>query len=610
MNHRHPTDSAAAPGDDVLIGHALQRSLWLAACLVAGAALWWYGWGGSRRPPLDLVRRVALEPPPIPATQEDRPSPFVFRDVTEKVGLGAIIPNGARGEKLLPETMAGGCVVFDYNSDGAPDVLTIGNSPWQDVPSESVSSVRLYQNDGAGQFVDVTRAAGLELTLHGMGAAAADYNHDGQIDLFLTCVGPNRLLCNRGGWFEDVTDVAGVAGDAKAWSTGCGWWDFDRDGDLDLFVANYVAWSRELDLQLDCTVTGTGRSYCRPELFAGSHLYLYRNDGGGHFTDVSQAAGLVVRDRNTGSLLGKSLGMVAIDVDLDGWLDVVVSNDSTPNFVFHNQRNGTFREIGANCGLGFDPAGLVRRQFGVDAAWLPESGGWGVACGTATGEALAFFRAAPGLLQFTDDAVLAGFGQESRVSQKLTPLLCDFDLDGRLDLVIANGQIDAEAKHLRSSQSHAQTPYLYWNVAGGQFRRISTGDLGAAMGGPLIARGAALADFDGDADPDLLLATNGGGLRLLRNEQQSGNHWFCVRAEGAEAVGARVELTAGGVKQVWLANPHRGYLSQSELTVTFGLGATERVERLAVYWANGEIWVQTDLPVNQVLVLSRRAAHE
>ena len=603
MNHSSVTDLPPPSGDDASIGRALQRSFWLAACVAAGTGVWWFGWGRPVRPPGDVVNRIALEPPPVPAPQSDQTSPFAFRDVTLSTGLGAIIPNGAAGQKLLPETMAGGCVIFDYDSDGAPDVLMIGNSPWQEELSDKTSSVRLFQNDGAGHFLDITQSAGLELPGHGMGAAAGDFNNDGQIDLFLSCVGPNRLLLNRGGRFEDITDIAGVAGDATAWSTGCGWWDYDHDGDLDLFVANYVAWSRELDMQLECTTTGTGRSYSRPELFAGSHLYLYRNDGGNRFTDVSQASGLVIRDPDTGALMGKSLGLVAVDLDLDGWLDVVVTNDTTPNFVFHNQKNGHFREIGAKSGMGFDAAGLARRQFGIDAAWLPETGGWGVVCGTAMGETLAFYRTAPNLVQFTDDATLAGLGRDSRVPQKFTPLLCDFDLDGRLDLFIANGQTDSDVESLRSTQTYAQTPYFYRNIGAGQWSRIPLANWGSAMGEPLKARGMALADFDGDGDPDILLASNGGPPRMLRNEQHSGNHWCRVRMEGAKAVGARVELTAGGIKQVWLANPHRGYLSQSELAVTFGLGTAKRVERLLVYWTSGDVLNRKDLPVNQTLVL-------
>lgn len=609
MSQVPPTESASSTSDDAQIGRALWASL-LVLLIVAGAGLWWFRWGNTQPVPVQLVNQIALEPPALAPPRPARPSPFVFSDVTANSGLGAIIPNGAVGQKLLPETLAGGCVVFDFDSDGDQDVLTVGNIPWKDDASEKTTSVRLYQNDGAGQFADVTQAAGLDLPLHGMGAAAADYDDDGRTDLFLSCVGPNRLFRNVDGRFEDVTQVAGVAGDAAAWSTACGWWDYDHDGDLDLFVANYVAWSRELDLQLECTLNGTGRSYCRPELFAGSHPYLYRNDKGGRFTDVSAAAGLVVRDRNTNALMGKSLGLAAIDLELDGWLDFVVTNDTTPNFVFHNQRNGVFREIGTTCGLGFDPTGQVRRQFGVDAVWLSEANGWGVACGTTAGEPLAFFRSAPGLIQFTDDALLAGLGLESRVPQKIAPLLCDFDLDGRLDLFLANGQTDADAVQIRASQTHGQSPHLYWSAGQGEFVRITSQDMGAALGQLLVARGAAVADFDGDADPDLLITANGGQPRLLRNEQQSGNHWYRVIAEGTEAIGARVEMTAGGTKQVWIASPHRGYLSQSEAAITFGLGSAKQVDHLVVYWPDGQVWDRSDLPANQILRLPRHPARK
>jgi hypothetical protein len=603
MNKIPPTESNSTAGDDASIGRALRSSLLLAAIVALVVAIWWFRWKGHQPPSPPLPTYIPLEPPSVPPPRFADKVPFEFEDVTQQAGLNASVPNGATGQKLLPETMAGGCAVFDYDSDGDQDILTIGNSPWQDEGKNDVASVRLYQNDGSGHFSDVTHAARLDFTLHGMGAAAADYNNDGLMDVFLSGVGTHRLLRNRGGWFEDVTAVAGITKDSKGWSTGCGWWDYDHDGDVDLFVANYVAWSREIDLKLECTVSGVGRSYCRPELFAGSHLHLYRNDGADRFTDVSDAAGLIVRDRYTNALVGKSLGLTAVDLDLDGWLDIIVTNDTTQNFVFHNQRNGAFREIGAQCGLGFDATGQARRQFGVDAAWMAETGGWGVACGTAAGEPLGFFKAARGLLQFTDDSMPTGLGRESRVPNKFAPLMCDFDLDGRLDLFIANGQVDAEMEQLRSSQTHAQYPDLYSNIGDGRFAKIPVDKLGS-IGGPIVARGAAIADFDGDADPDVLLVANGGPLRLLRNQQLSGNHWYRVRVSGPEAIGARVELTVRGTKQIWLASPYRGYLSQSEAAVTFGLGTADRIEHLKVYWTDGETWDRENLPADQTLVLS------
>jgi hypothetical protein len=609
MNQHSPKEPDSSLGDDALIGRALWVSLGL-LLVAAGGAGWWFGWGRAKSSSLPVVSRITLKPPVFKPYLESQASPFNFQDVTEIAGLGGIIPNGAVGQKLLPETMAGGCTVFDYDSDGDSDVLTVGNNPWQDDAADKTSALRLYQNDGTGQFIDVTDAAKLGLSVHGMGASAADFNNDGLVDLFVTCVGPNRLLRNRGGWFEDITDIARVAGDAKAWSSSSAWWDYDHDGDLDLFVANYVAWSRDVDLQLDCTTTGTGRSYCRPELFSGSHVCLYRNDGDNHFTDVSQAAGLVVKDKNTGSLMGKSLSLVAVDLDYDGWLDFVITNDTTANFVFHNQKNGTFREIGAQCGIGFDHAGQVRRQFGMDAAWLPEVGGWGIVCGTPVGEALAFFRTRSGSLQFTDDTMIVGLGRASRVPEKFTPLFCDFDLDGRLDLFVANGRLNEDLTQLRAGQIQGQTSDLYWNIGDGQFRRVPPEIIASPTAQPLTARGIALADFDRDADPDVLIATNGGTLRLLRNNQHSGHRWYRIVADRPEAIGARIELTAGGVKQVWLANPHRGYLSQSESAVTFGLGTAKRVDRLVVYWTNGEVWDQTNLPVNQILTLSKHSVRK
>ena len=550
--------------------------------------------------------RLPLAPPAALHPVPDEPIPFVFTDVTDRSGFSWPVPNGSTGEKLLPETMSGGCAVFDYDDDGDPDVLLVGNIPWEgDELSEA--SLRLYRNDGSGNFLDVTLEAGLNLPLHGMGAAAADYDGNGSIDLFVTAVGGNLLLKNSAGRFEDVTGEAGVAGDPSAWSTSCGWFDYDRDGDLDLFVANYVEWSPELDRRLDCTLTGSLRGFCRPELFAGSHPWLYRNDGNGRFTEFSDSAGLRVRDRYTGALAGKSLAFALLDLEFDGWLDIVVSNDGTPNFLFQNQRDGTFREIGSSSGLGFDSSGSARRQFGTDAAWMPESGAWGVACGTVTGEPLVFFRSAVRPLQFNDDSLLLGFGPDSRLSQKVSPLFCDFDLDGRLDMLMANGHWEPGIEQLRASQSYAQSPDLFWNTGqpgAEHFVHVSQDRLGPGFSTPLAARGAALADFDGDGDPDILLIANGGPPRLLRNDQQAGHQWLRVRLQGPRAVGARVELTAGAIRQTWLAVPHRGYLSQSELAVTFGLGQANVVERLAVYWPDADVWEESNLPAGTSRVIT------
>lgn len=619
------------------IYRAMKWSAKTAAAVTVALIIWWNVSQVVNRPlppsPFDTLPIV------LPVYPESNVTEFPnlrFTDITESAGIDAVVPNGATGEVLLPETVAGGCAVFDVDGDGDCDILLIGNAPWNGNAGHS-SSLKLYLNDGTAKFDDATEAFGLQISGHFMAAAAGDVNGDGAIDLFISGVGDNRLLVQKNGRFEDVTATAGVRQtidtdvppDAtsfvmnadeetkkpilqpeNAWGTSCCFWDYDRDGDLDLFVCNYVMWSNALDAELDCTTTGTSRGYCPPEAFTGSHPFLYRNDGGGHFTEVSAEAGLVLRQRDTGELLGKSLGFAICDLDFDGWLDMLVANDSTQNEAYLNQQDGTFRSIGIESGWAFDSSGKVRRAFGIDAAWLPESKAWAVAMGTPTGESVACYRLSPDVMQFNDDALLLGLGPESTLPNSISPLWCDFDLDGRLDLFIANGGWDPDLVKLRETQTPAQSPAIYWNSGADQFVALKKDVLGDDFFQPIVSRSAAIADFDGDGDTDVLIVAGGGQPRLLRNDQQSGHHWLRVKLEGIDAVGARVEIIIQGRRQQWVANPHRGYMGQSELAVTFGLGSAASVDELIVHWPNGEIERRESITADQILLLHSTAMLE
>lgn len=619
------------------IGTAVKWTLGsLAAALFAGF-IWWnvssvLNRGESAipftRPPIVL--------PAVPETPIDQPPQLKFVDITEASGLTAVVPNGATGAMMLPETVSGGSAVFDVDGDGDCDILLIGQAPWSDGAAD-ILTLKLYVNDGHARFTDDTEAAGLQLSGHFMAAAAGDVNGDGAIDLFLSGIGENRLLVQKEGRFEDATATAGIrqtidtavppretssansvgpTGESippipqpqMAWGTSCGFWDYDRDGDLDLFVSNYVMWSPEIDQELDCTTTGTGRGYCPPEAFTGSHPFLYRNDGQGRFTEVSAEAGLVARQPDTGELLGKSLSFAICDLNFDGWLDLLVANDSTQNAAFLNQKDGTFLEIGVESGWGFDSAGSVRRMFGMDAAWLADSGVWAIAAGTPTGEAIALYRMAPDLLQFNDDAALLGLGAPSTLPHSIAPLFCDFDLDGRLDLLLGNGGWEPDLVKLRSSQTPAQSPSLFWNNGGDRFLLLESDVIGDDFLKPIRARSMSIADFDGDADPDILIVANGGFPRLLRNDCADGHHWLRIELAGADTVGTRVEVVVGSRRQQWLAVPHRGYLGQSELAITFGLGNAEEADELVIHWPDGTTDRQTSVKSRQILQLDRKKA--
>ena len=424
--------------------------------------------------------------------------------------------------------------------------------------------------------------------------------------MFLSAVGENRLFRNTGTAFEDVTTAAGVAGASTQWSTSSAFFDADNDGDLDLFVCNYVKWSREIDLELNYTLNGTDRAYGPPTNFEGEFCTLYRNRGDGTFADVSAEAGIQVTNPATGLPVGKSLAVMPFDLDDDGDLDLLVANDTTQNFLFENRGDGTFEEIGARSGVAFDGMGASTGAMGIDAAWFRNDDEIAVGIGNFANEMTSFYVKQGADLQFSDDAIVEGVGSPSRQVLSFGLVFLDADLDGRSDFVQANGHLEEEINQIQASQHYRQPAQLFWNRgpdARSTFALVppeQTGDLAV----PIVGRGATRADIDGDGDLDVLLTQTGGRPHLLRNDQGLGHRWLRVRVD---AIGARVELTAGGTTQRRLVMPTRSYLSQVEMPVTFGLGEHDSVESLVVRWPDG---AEQAVPVDGVdreVVVSRRS---
>ena len=349
--------------DDAIIGRAFRWSAAAILLLLAGGGI--IGFILSRPEPAPPVRETKLAPVKVRELPEVQPPNVPFTDVTEQAGIDFVHNNGATGEKLLPETMGGGMAFLDFDDDGDQDLLFVNSQDWPgDEPSDRSQTMALYENDG-GHFQDVTAGSGLDISLYGMGAAVGDFDNDGRCDVFVTAVGSNRLFHNLGdGRFEEVTDKANVAGDANRWSTSAGWFDYDNDSDLDLFVCNYVQWSKAYDLSQNFQLVGGGRAYGRPQNFEGSFPYLYRNDGDGTFTDVSEQAGIQLRNPATGVPLSKSLGLAICDLDENGTLDVIVANDTVQNLLLRNNGDGTFNDVGALSGIAFDTNGNAARRDG------------------------------------------------------------------------------------------------------------------------------------------------------------------------------------------------------------------------------------------------------
>lgn len=540
-----------------------------------------------------------------------------FVEITQESGVAFTHANGAEGERLLPETMGGGCAFFDFDNDGDQDLLFVNSMPWPWNTNRTKATHALYANDGRGKFADVTAGSGLDFSSYGMGAAVGDYDGDGRTDLLITGVGGNQLLRNLGsGKFENATELAGLGGRTNDWSTSAAFIDYDRDGDLDLFVCNYVRWSREIDLQSDYRLPNVGRAYGPPMSFAGAFPLLYRNYGNGTFADVSAEAGVRIANKATGLPLGKSLGVAPVDLDGDGWIDLVVANDTVQNFVFHNDQNGVFSEMGGRSGLAYDKYGSARGAMGIDSGRFHDDDTLAISIGNFANEMTAFYVARSEPLYFSDEALDLGIGAPTRTLLTFGVFFFDYDLDGYLDLLTANGHIEPEIARVFPNQQYLQPAQLFWNSGPNLkergFQLAGPDRCGEDLWQPMAGRGSAFADIDGDGDLDVAIAQIAGPARLLRNDQKLGRNWVRLKLAGKkgnpEGIGATVRLRAGGRAMSQQVMPARGYLSQSETVLTFGLGSAAAVDEVQVLWPDGTRQAETGaaLKVNALNSIRQR----
>ena len=506
---------------------------------------------------------------------------FRLVDVTAAAGLQFTHNTGAYGGKLLPETLGSGCAFLDYDADGWQDVVLVNGMDWPGHRRKR-STLKLFRNNRNGTFSDVTRAAGLDVEMYGMGVAVGDFDNDGFPDLLVTCVGQNRLFRNTGkGSFVDTTNTSGLA-PRTGFSTSAVWFDYDRDGLLDLFVCNYVRWAAQHDVF--CSMDGRQKSYCTPEAYRGDTCWLFRNRGNGTFEDVTAKSGIF----DTSS---KSLGVALIENENDGWLDLFVANDTQPNKLYRNLRNGTFKDVGVEAGVAFSAEGKARAGMGVDVGHLDGAGRASLAVTNFDNEMIGLYRPATAAA-YEDAAMRSGIGAASRNTLGFGCVFADIDLDGAQDLIVANGHIDETVRNIRGHHGYAQPPHLFLNQGNGAFRDVAPA-LGGAFATPRVGRGLACGDFDGDGDVDVLMTTNGGPAVLFRNDQLAGRRSIRVRLIGTksnrDAIGARVRIFYEGTSQTRMVRTGSSYLSQSELPVTFGIGGRDRVDRLVVNWPSGRV---------------------
>ena len=551
-----------------------------AACLIAGC--------GSGEPPVDDHKPEYTDTSYTDIDSVATPVTLRFTDITAAAGIDFVHQNGAFGEKWMPETMGSGGGFLDYDRDGWPDLFLVNGSAWpgHDAGAGGTPSTpRLYRNLGNGQFADVTAGANLDFTVYGMGVTFADYDGDGDPDIYLTAVGDNKLLRNDNGRFTDVTARAGVTGNgtepgsAPAWSTGSVWLDVDRDGWLDLFVCNYVKWTPETDLFT--TLDGTTKSYATPQQYEGESCRLYRNRDGGRFDDVSAEAGVL-------NPAGKSLGVAVADFNEDGWPDIVVANDTYQNFLYLNDGDGTFTDVALQAGIALDEFGRARAGMGIDVADVSSEGRLSIAIGNFSREPLSLYTQIGSAL-FQDLAGRARLTRPSLLTLTFGVHFTDLDLDGHLDLLVGNGHIEPDISDVQQDIAFAQPPQLFRNNGRGRFVEIGE-QIGGGFAEPIVARGVATADIDRDGDLDVLLTVNGGAPKLLRNDLSPDEaRWIGVRLVGThpnlDAVGAVVTVYAGDLRQRRMVRTGSSYLSQSDNgTLLFGLGHAAGIDSITVRW--------------------------
>jgi hypothetical protein len=522
------------------------------------------------------------------------PPPEVkFTDVTAASGIKFVHNGGKAGRRYLPETLGAGCAFLDINGDGWPDIVLINGKDWTPRGRRTFSA--LYRNNRNGTFTNITAGSGLDVEMYGLGVAGGDYDNDGRDDIYVTALGGDHLFHNEGGGrFRDVTKESGIHNDS--FGTSAAWLDYDRDGKLDLIVANYVQWTPKADLW--CSLDGATKSYCTPESYKGTSSKLYHNLGNGKFEDVSQRAGIA-------DPTSKSLGITVFDYNGDGWPDIFIANDTQPNKLYRNNKNGTFTEEGMAAGVAYGEDGVARGAMGADSADYDRTGLPDLLVGNFSNQMLGLYHN-EGTGLFVDEAPSSTVGRASLLSLAFGVFFFDYDLDGLPDIMAANGHIEDEIGRVQPKVQYREPPLLFRNLGSKKFEDVSTA-VGPDFRRPIVARGAAYSDIDHDGDLDVLLTTNNGPAYLLRNDGGNRNNWICIRTVGTKSardgIGAVVRVESASGKQWSMVRSGSSYCSQSDLALTFGLGKDPFVTAIEIEWPSGSKQRIAGVGVNQIITI-------
>jgi hypothetical protein len=531
--------------------------------------------------------------------------PIAFEEIAAKAGLQFLMDSSPTPNKNQPETMVAGIGLLDYDNDGYLDIYVVNGAAIPSLKKESPRYWnRLYHNNGNGTFTDVTETAGVKGEGYGIGVAIGDYDNDGWPDIFVANVTRNQLFHNNhNGTFTDVTDQAGVAGAAldgkKMWSIAAGWFDFDNDGHLDLFVSNYCKW--EVNKDPFCGPNANLRAYCHPKNYAPLPNTLYRNNGNGTFTDVSAKMGI-------DKFYGKGMGVAFADYDHDGFTDVFVANDNAPNLLFHNLAGQKFEEVALQAGVAYPDSGAFISGMGADFRDV-NNDGWDDIWHTAIeGETFPLFKNNHG--QFSEVTLAAGLTYTTRNMSGWSNGIFDFDNDGWKDLFVARGNTQDNLA-LLSTRKSEEPNTVFRNLGNGKFQDVST-QAGPDFQAEATYRGAAFGDIDNDGRIDALVTVLNGKLKYFHNISPAGNHWIILRLVGVKSnrmgLGAQIEITADdGSKQYNHATTSTGYACSSDPRVHFGLGRSKIVKEILISWPSGAHQVLHNVPADQIATITEKS---